>query len=195
MTHAAIQQLINAVPSASLRLGTVAGDKPGIYAGDSAICRVKEGPVGDAYGALIVGAINALPQLLATPQRSAKAQPMDSLLREQVVQRITNVLAMRPGAQNKQSTIWAKLIWTTVETCLADNLKPDGSPEDCATAIANVAYEPETVQSARLAAVLEFSAMMMTACEGTADSELPNMELVISEWSRMCNTIPSSTVG
>jgi hypothetical protein len=191
MQHNSIQTLMAAVPKASLRLGNVGGDKPGILADDQPICRLKEGPVGAAYGALIVGAVNALPHLLTSAQQPAKSQAMDSLLRDQVVQRISSVLAMRPGGKKTQASIWAKLIWTSVETCLAENLNPAGNTEPGLTStVGGITYPSETVQSARLSAVMEFSCMLLAACEGSQDSALPDMEQLVSEWARSHNALP-----
>ncbi|WP_219096187.1 hypothetical protein [Pseudomonas sp. UMAB-40] len=193
MPHNKISSLMRAVPNASLQLGSVGGDKPGILSGNQPICRLKEGPEGEAYGALIVGAVNALPQLLAAPQRSAKGQCVDGMLRDQVVQRISNVLAMRPGGKKTQTSIWAKLIWTTVESCLAENLDPSGG--DAASAVANLTVVPETIQSARYSAVLEFSAMLLAACETQHESGMPDFEPVISEWVQTLNTHPKTAAG
>ncbi|MGO4801010.1 hypothetical protein ACEN2T_17170 [Pseudomonas sp. W22_MBD1_FP4] len=186
MQNDAIKRLIEAVPSASLRLGMIRGDKPGVFAGDEPICRVKEGSEGAAYAALIVGAVNALPQLLASSERPDRGQRIDANLRDLVAQRISGVLSMRPGTKKNQMSIWAKLIWTTVETVLAENLRPDLPGGECLIP-SDVAFERETIHSARLAAVLEFSAMVMCACAPTEGLEAQDLESVIQDWVKSCN--------
>jgi hypothetical protein len=187
MPNNTIQCLIDAVPSASLRLGKVMGDKPGIFADDDPICRVKEGPVGAAYAALIVGAVNALPRLLAPPEQPDRGQSIDIHLRDHVIQRISGVLSMRPGTKKNQTSIWAKLIWTTVETALAENLRPN-LPDGERSIPGNIAFDCETIQSARLEAVLEFSALVMSAFEPRGETDTLDLESLIRDWANLCNT-------
>lgn len=192
MPNNSVQRLIDAVPSASLRLGIVGSDKPGIFAGDDPICRVKEGPVGAAYAALIVGAVNALPNLLSTPERPARGQNIDAHLRDLVIQRISGVLSMRPGTKRNQTSIWAKLIWTTVETVLSDNLGPN-SLDGEKPLPGNITFERETIQSARLSAVMEFSVLVMSALEPQGEAGAVDLEPVIQGWVQSYNALSGAT--
>ncbi len=44
-----LSSLLAQVPTKTLHLGQVAGDKPGILAGDMPICRVRVSPDGEKY--------------------------------------------------------------------------------------------------------------------------------------------------
>lgn len=118
MNNEKLKGLLAAVPSAELRTGKVGGDKPGLLAGETPVCRLPEGPIGEAYGALLVAAVNALPELFKTREGNAGANQATNqypkVVQERIEQHISMVLGMRPGAKGSNS-IWSRLIWTTIE--------------------------------------------------------------------------------
>jgi hypothetical protein len=167
-----LKGLLAAVPSAELRSGHVLGDKPGILAGVSPVCRLPEGPVGEAYGALMVEAVNALPALIQASELSAgspegEPSPYSKELRERIEQQISTVLGMRPGAKGSNS-IWSRLIWTNIEPHLVGPLP--AMDESALSADGNLAPLAERIRKERSEAVLQFTCFM-TAHLGTMPIE------------------------
>lgn len=169
-----LKGLLAAVPSAVLRAGKVGGNKPGLLAGDTPVCRLPEGPTGEAYGSLLIAAVNALPALIKSSEGQAgadqSANQYTNIERERIEQQISMVLGMRPGAKGSNS-IWSRLIWTTIEPYL---LPPVATLEgDHAL---HTAPEPhaERIRKERQDAVLKFTCFITaqlatTPLEGEAD--------------------------
>jgi hypothetical protein len=168
-----LKGLLAAVPSAELRVGKVGGDKPGLLAGETPVCRLPEGPTGEAYGALLIAAVNALPALIKTSEGHAggnqSAGQYTKVMRERIEQQISMVLGMRPGAKGSNS-IWSRLIWTTIEPYLmAPTVKSgDDAPQSEAEPHA------ERIRKERQEAVLQFTCFLtaqlgVTPIEGETD--------------------------
>jgi hypothetical protein len=174
MNNTHLKGLLAGVPSAELRAGKVGGDKPGLLAGEAPVCRLPEGPMGEAYGALLIAAVNALPALIkATEGQTGAVQstpPYTKVMRERIEQQISMVLGMRPGAKASNS-IWSRLIWTTIEPYL---VAPVAAQE--AGSALQAAHEPhaERIRKERQDAVMQFTCFLTaqlgtTPIEGEAD--------------------------
>lgn len=190
---ATLKQLLAQVPDAPLAVGRVAGDKPGILAGNFQLFRVREGDVGAAFAALTVEAINALP-LLISELESASAQPQaggspiadeSNPVRQQVEAKIMQALALQPGFKEAMLGTWAKLIYAAVEPWLA------GGREVLSIAPAESAPAKQEQGEAqiRLEAVADFCSFILT--QEDADSR-PNefaLEQWVNEWAKE-NALP-----
>lgn len=156
--NAQLKGLLAAVPSTMLRAGKVGGDKPGLLAGDTPVCRLPEGPTGEAYGALLIAAVNALPTLIKASERQAGADQSTNkytkIERDRIEQQISMVLGMRPGAKGSNS-IWSRLIWTTIEPYLV-SLPAAGQEGDNAPHAATELHD-ERIRRERHDAVLHFT--------------------------------------
>jgi hypothetical protein len=174
MNNTHLKGLLAGVPSAELRAGKVGGDKPGLLAGETPVCRLPEGPMGEAYGALLIAAVNALPALIKASEGQTGADqsspPYTKVMRERIEQQISMVLGMRPGAKGSNS-IWSRLIWTTIEPYLVAPVA-----EKAADSALQAAPEPhaERIRKERQDAVLQFTCFLTaqlgtTPIEGEAD--------------------------
>lgn len=171
MNTTQLKGLLAGVPSAELRAGKVGGDKPGLLAGETPVCRLPEGPMGEAYAALIIAAVNALPALIKASEGQAgvaTGSQYTNLMRDRIEQQISMVLGMRPGAKGSNS-IWSRLIWTTIEPYL---VAPGAQTEDAPQS----AHEPhaERFRKERQNAVLQFTCfltaqLVATPIEGESD--------------------------
>lgn len=166
MNIAKLKGLLASVPSADLHAGSVMGDKPGLLAGVTPVCRLPDGPVGEAYGALMLEAVNSLPALIqATEQRAGSSQgepsPYSKDVRDRIEQQISTVLGMRPGAKGSNS-IWSRLIWTNIEPHLVVPLPV--LVDDCPDPSAG------RIRKERSDAVLQFTCFMIAQL-GTAPFE------------------------
>lgn len=174
MNNTHLKGLLAAVPSTILRAGKVGGDKPGLLAGDTAVCRLPEGPTGDAYGALLIAAVNALPALIKANEGPVGgdqgANQYTKIERERIEQQISMVLGMRPGAKGSNS-IWSRLIWTTIEPYL---VPPVAAQEGDDALHAVPEPHAERIRKERRDAVLQFTCFITaqlatTPIEGEAD--------------------------
>lgn len=187
-----LQALLEQVPVQTLRAGQVAGDKPGIVAGDVQICRLREGDGGAAYGALIVESVNALPALLKALQASAGAVTTDhvdenSPIRQQVESAITRTLHMLPGFKVAASSTWAKLIFAAVEPWLS------GGREVLTAAPAEAIQRPaanksDSLQQARLDAVADFCTFMLAKADTETRPNEYALEQLVNDWDRTHNS-------
>lgn len=179
-----LQTLLEQVPSATLSSGQVAGDKPGILAGELPVCRMREGAEGAAYAALIIEAVNALPTLLKTLERAADPAPVSggaagdegSPLRQQVEAKITQTLTLLPGFKQSMTATWAKLIYAAVEPWLIGG-------REVLSAVPQSEPAPRQQQSqgdaqARLDAVTNFCSYMLAQ----EDSESRPNEYALEQW-------------
>lgn len=194
MNNTHLKGLLAGVPSAVLRSGKVGGDKPGLLAGETPVCRLPEGPLGEAYGALMIAAVNALPTLISAsenkPGGEQSSSPYTKVMRERIEQQISMVLGMRPGAKASNS-IWSRLIWTTIEPYL---LPPSVAH---ATDAPNATQDPhaERIRKERQDAVLQFTcyltAQLSTApIEGEAD-----VTTLFERWEAAHNDASDLAVG
>lgn len=179
-----LSTLLAQVPTKTLTLGQVAGDRPGILAGEMPVCRVRESPEGARYAELITEAVNALPYLLSiatAPQEGSATQAAaESPLRQQVEGKITETLQLLPGFKASATVTWAKLLYAAMEPWLV------GGREALTTAAP--AIEPlqrtQPARSAdgekqnRLDAVMEFCNFMLAQEDGET---LPN-EHALQQW-------------
>lgn len=174
MNNTLLKGLLAGVPSTVLRAGKVGGDKPGLLAGETPVCRLPEGPMGEAYGALLIAAVNALPALIKASEGQTGADQSagqyTKLMRERIEQQISMVLGMRPGAKNSNS-IWSRLIWTTIEPFL---LAPAAIQSDDNASGADSEPHAERIRKERQDAVLQFTCFLTaqlgtTPIEGEAD--------------------------
>ncbi|MDU4254507.1 hypothetical protein [Pseudomonas sp.] len=178
-----LEALLAAVGNRQLHVGQVAGDKPGILAGDIAVCRLREGPEGAQYAALIVGAVNALPAILNALQAPTEAlagpsAAEDSPLRQQIEAKLTETLQLLPGFKAGAIGVWPKLLYAAVEPWLAggrDALTAEPAPVQQRQQPARSAGGEK---QARLDAVMEFCHFMLA--EADEDSR-PN-ELALEKW-------------
>ncbi|MFA4834444.1 MAG: hypothetical protein WC749_00030 [Dehalococcoidia bacterium] len=170
-----LKGLLAAVPSTMLRAGKVGGDKPGLLAGETPVCRLPEGPTGEAYGALLMGAVNALPNLIKASERQAGSDQSPNqytkIERDRIEQQISLVLGMRPGAKGSNS-IWSRLIWTTIEPYLVP--LPTTPQEGDNAPHAATELHAERIRKERHDAVLHFTCFITaqlatTPIEGEAD--------------------------
>lgn len=178
-----LQALLRAVPKAPLSLGEVGNGSPGILAGSQPICRLKNDDLGGAYGELIVATVNALPDLLdmhPATDRSTPTSRVDHGLRELMLERISAVLSMRPGAA-KSSPIWSKLILTSLETVVETMT---GAPDPVSAIKHNGtsrivgSFEAQL----QLEAVLSFAAYMLSSAAGVVIDESQANDLV-GQWA------------
>lgn len=192
-SFAHLQALLDQVPAHTLRAGQVAGDKPGLLAGDAPVCRLREGTEGAAYGALIIGAVNALPGLLKALQEPAEAAGAaivqaneDDPLRQQIESTITQTLHLLPGFKVGASATWAKLIYAAVEPWLS------GGREVLAAAPAPVTQhqQPQNVdgqQQARLDAVMDFCTYMLAKDDSETRPNEYALEQLVNDWDKAHN--------
>lgn len=174
MNNTYLKGLLAAVPSTMLRAGKVGGDKPGLLAGDSPVCRLPEGPTGEAYGALLVAAVNALPALIKVSEGQAADQSANQytkIERDRIEQQISMVLGMRPGAKGSNS-IWSRLIWTTIEPYLVPI--PAAAQEGDNALSGSTELHAERIRKERHDAVLQYTCFITaqlatTPIEGEAD--------------------------
>lgn len=132
-----LQALLDAVPVKTLRAGEVGCEHPGLLAGDTPVCRLRNNPEGEAYGALIVAAVNALPQLMQAVGAQAGAagasehgdagkvlagEMAGSGRRQQVEESIISALSMQQGFPRSMTKLWAKIIYSTVEPWLSPSI-------------------------------------------------------------------------
>lgn len=189
-----LQALLEQVPSQPLRAGQVAGDKPGLLSGDAPVCRLREGAEGAAYGALMIGAVNALPDLLKALQASvgaAGAAPAgqadeNSPLRQQVESTITQTLHMLPGFKVGASATWAKLIYAAVEPWLS------GGREVLAAAPTQTVQRPaaqstDGLKQARLDAVADFCTFMLAKADTETRPNEYALEQLVNDWDKTHN--------
>lgn len=187
-----LQALLGKVPSSQLHAGQVAGDKPGILAGDMPVCRMRETAEGALYATLIVEGINALPQLLnalETPAQAAGAAPADedSPLRQQIEGKISETLQMLPGFKAATTGVWAKLLYAAVEPWLA------GGREVLVVESAPVPQRQQEARGAdgekqaRLDAVTEFCNYMLGQGEGESMPNEHALEQLVTDWDKAHN--------
>ena len=189
-----LSSLLAQVPTKTLHLGQVAGDKPGILAGDMPICRVRETPEGAQYAELITEGINALPRLLAmlsAPNEASGApSATDSPLRQQIEGKITETLQLLPGFKASATTTWAKLLYAAIEPWLI------GGREALATAAPAIKpQQPRNQQArsadgekqARLEGVMEFCNFMLAQDEGETRPNEHALEQLVTEWDKAHN--------
>jgi hypothetical protein len=188
-----LSSLLAQVPTKTLHLGQVAGDKPGILAGDMPICRVRETPEGAQYAELITEGINALPRLIAmlSAPNEAYGAPSatDSPLRQQIEGKITETLQLLPGFKASATTTWAKLIYAAIEPRLV------GGREALDTAAPAITQQPRNQQArsadgekqARLEAVMEFCNFMLAQDDGESRPNEHALEQLVTEWDKAHN--------
>ncbi|MCF6783382.1 hypothetical protein [Stutzerimonas stutzeri] len=185
-----LQSLLDQVPSATLRSGQVAGDKPGILAGELPVCRMREGAEGAAYAALIIEAVNALPTLLKTLEKAAEPVPVSgdsagdegSPLRQQVEAKITQTLALLPGFKQSMTATWAKLIYAAVEPWLIGG-------REVLSAVPQPASAPGQLQSqvdaqVRLDAVTDFCSYMLAQEDAESRPNEYALEQWVNDWAK-----------
>lgn len=196
--HAALcdrlRVLLEAVPNGALRLGRVGGDKPGILADETALCRLREDAAGAAYGELLVEAVNALPRLLAHPARTEMDAPVlraapaphptgnagARVDRQTVEAAITTALSLQQGFPRMTISLWSRVLYSAVEPFLsASTVAP---PRITTPAPAAPASSP--VADDRLDAVTQFCQFVLA--QEDAES-LPNayaLEQLANAWAK-----------
>jgi len=121
-----LQLLLDAVPVKTLRAGEVGCEHPGLLAGDTPVCRLRNTPEGEAYGALIVAAVNALPQLMQAAGTSeggrADKEPESANRRQQIEESIIRALSMQQGFPRSMTKLWAQIIYSAVEPWLSPSM-------------------------------------------------------------------------
>ena len=184
-----LKRLLSSVPSTVLRAGNVMGDKPGLLAGETPVCRLPEGAVGEAYGALMVAAVNALPALIKSnvpqgdaPQVAAPNYSKD--LRERIEQQISMVLGMRPGAKGSNS-IWSRLIWTNIEPHLVG---PSPAPSANGLSETPVDVHAERIRNERRDAVLQFTCFITAQLGSTPIEGEADVTTLFERWESAHNT-------
>lgn len=190
----ALRALLDAAKAPLLRHGTVAGDKPGILAGETPVCRVREGAEGAACAALIVGAVNALPGLLeavsATPA-SAVAQDADvGGQRQQIEARIAAALKMQPGLAEASIKVFSRLVYAAVEPWIQGGRAGFDASESMAPAPVVAAAQPPRagLAQARLDAVIDFGNFLLE--QGGEDTGMPcpeALEKLVKDWDSAHN--------
>ncbi|CAM5366820.1 hypothetical protein SSTU70S_05695 [Stutzerimonas stutzeri] len=199
--HAALcdrlRALLAAVPDGALRLGRVGGDKPGILADETAVCRLREDSAGAAYGELLVEAVTALPRLLAHPPRTDLDAPVVRAApaphptastgnagarvdRQTVEAAITTALSLQQGFPRMTISLWSRVLYSAVEPFLsASTVAPPRI-----TTPAPAAPAPAPVADDRLDAVTQFCQFVLA--QEDAES-LPNayaLEQLANEWAK-----------
>jgi len=179
--------LLAQIPNSTLRLGDVGKDLPGILAGDAPVCRLAKGAIGASYGALFVEVVNRLPELL-TALRNAKAEHRAKRhheQRDQIHDAITKVLGMRPGSKGS-SGIWSRLILTSIEPILEEGYVPlpsSGSSQAAAV------RDAESVKKIEQAAVLEFTAFLITRSATRPIEGEDDIAVLHAEWEQARNSV------
>lgn len=191
-TH--LSSLLGQVPVKTLHMGQVSGDKPGILAGDTPVCRVRETHEGAQYAMLITETINALPQLLrmlpAQPEVAPEQAPAANPQRQQIEAKIAETLQLLPGFKVSATGTWAKLLFAAIEPWLI------GGRETLTTSPAVPQHQQHREQSARCAdgekqtrleAVTDFCTFMLAQDETeTRPNELA-LEQWVNEWNKTHN--------
>jgi hypothetical protein len=182
-----LKGLLAGVPSAELRVGKVGGDKPGLIAGEAPVCRLPESPIGEAYGALLIAAVNSLPALIKAIEGQAggdQGHQYTKVMRERIEQQISTVLGMRPGAKGSNS-IWSRLIWTNIEPYL---LAPASQPNEEAP---STAPEPhaERIRKERQDAVLQFTCFLTAQLGSTPIDGEADVTRLFERWENEHNTV------
>ncbi|MBF6615561.1 MAG: hypothetical protein ITG07_02430 [Candidimonas sp.] len=186
-----LQTLLEQVPSATLRSGQVAGDKPGILADELPVCRMREGAEGAAYAALIIETVNALPSLLKTLEQAAEPEPMsnggaagddESPLRQQVETKIMQTLTLLPGFKQSMTATWAKLIYAAVEPWLIGGREvlsvvpqPEPAPRQ---------QQSQGDAQVRLDAVTEFCSYMLAQEDAESRPNEYALEQWVNDWAK-----------
>lgn len=195
MINTQLKELLAAVPSTRLRAGKVGGDKPGLLAGDVPVCRLPEGATGEAYGALLVAAVNALPALIKASDGQAGADQganqYTKIERDRIEQQISIVLGMRPGAKGSNS-IWSRLIWTTIEPFLAP---PPVPAQEGYAAIAPVQLHSERIRKERHDAVLQFACFITAQLATMPVQAEADVTSLFERWENEHNVEPNIGTG
>lgn len=190
-----LRDLLSQVPTQQLHAGQVAGDKPGILAGDMPVCRVRETAEGELYAALIVEAVNALPRLLdalaapETPAASAgTAQASESdPLRQQIEAQITNTLHMLPGFKAGASGTWSKLLYAAVEPWLVGGRPPLSVEPVQPVQRQQKARSADGEKQVRLDAVMEFCNFMLHQDDSESKPNEHALETWVMDWDKEHN--------
>lgn len=192
---AQLQAALAAVPTARLTQGVVAGQSPGVLAGETPVCKLRGSPEGAAYGTLIVEAVNALPALIRVAQQAysqpaevsaTPASSMESTLasnpqRAEVEAAIANALLMQNGFQRSMVTLWSRLVFAAIEPWIKGGREALDTRE-----VIRQAPKPAQAGSEhgdRLDAVLSFCTFLMAQKD---QDNLPNehaLEQLVNMWA------------
>lgn len=188
MTLEKLKYLYAQIPNSVLRHGYINNDKgkPGIFAGDAPVCRLPQGAIGGAYGALIVEVINNLPWLLNSIE-STTPDAMNSRHLEQSAQiqeAISKVLCMRPGAQGALP-IWSRLIWTSITAILEEGYVAAPATNDLPRSLP----DPEEIRRIEREAVLKFTGYLLSQSYTKPIDGEEAIAAHFSDWERSCGAV------
>ncbi|MBA1280260.1 hypothetical protein [Stutzerimonas stutzeri] len=199
-SFAHLKALLDNAPSTRLRAGQVSGNKPGILAGDTPVCRLREGPEGAAYASLIVETVNALPQLLKALDSASEpvvadedsAACSDSPLRQQVEAKITQTLALLPGFKQAMTGTWAKLIYAAVEPWIAGGREVLSAAPQAVQVTRQQVQGNDHHEQVRLDAVTDFCKYMLAQEDSESRPNEFALEQWVNDWSKQSAAVEQS---
>lgn len=191
-----LKQLLAAVPTPALHLQAMADDKPAIFAGDQAVLRYRNSPEGRAYAALVVGAVNALPKLLAAHERPASEPDQsggdpktDTPLCRLMEEKIAQVLALQPEFRKASSKLLTKLLYAAIEPLMLPSSDAGQVGQPAAPVAAPNAKEIQTI---RLEAVNDFCGFLLEKGESTHLPSEDTLSVYASNWHATQNLLVES---
>lgn len=174
-----------------LRVGVVGGDKPGILAGDVALCRLREVDQGAALGEFVTAAADLLPRLIdrqhieAPVATQAVAPAQTDGLREPVELAISTALSLQRGFPRMTIKLWSRVIFSAIQPFLSG--ASESTAKQASPPSPFRADESTTDTESRLQAVTQFCSFLLAQDESETMPNAYALEQVVNEWNKAHN--------
>lgn len=153
--------LSKAVPTLELKLKIEDEGKTYLMAGDDPIFRCRTSELGEAYGLLVIGAVELLPKALSAieaPEDGVGQTDLGEPLKTEITSKIVQLLSLQSDLRPK-AELAGKLVFSAIEPYLRGSAADSGFP----TVEASVCSQASTVDQAsiRRDAVQDFAGWLV----------------------------------